>query len=189
MPLLGSTRLRTTAYHPIANGLIKCFRRQLKAALKSYPHPNSWTDYLPMVLLGIRTTLKQDVAHSTAELVYHTTLRLPGQFFSSSTKDHTVPDPSDYVTQLKSFMQQLQATPTRAHTNRPAHISDNHSSSSHVFVRCDSVRKPLQQPYDGPFKILKRTDKHFTVDIKGRQEVISVDCLKPAHLEVTLSTT
>ena len=51
MPLLGSTRLCTTAYHPIANGLIKCFRRQLKAALKSYPHPNSWTDSLSMYSL------------------------------------------------------------------------------------------------------------------------------------------
>ena len=115
-------------------------------------------------------------------------LCLHGQFFSSSTKDHTVPDTSDYVTQLKSFMQQLQATPTHAHSNRPTHNSDDLSLSSYVFVHHDSIRKLLQQPYDGPFKILKRTDKHFTVDIKGQQEVISVDRLKPAHLEVTLTT-
>ena len=108
-----------------------------------------------MVLLGIQTALKQDIGCSRTELVYGTTLRLPGQFFSSSTKDHTVPDPSDYLTQLKSFMQQLQATPTRAHSNRPTHISDDLSSGLHVFVRRDSVFKPLQQPYDGSFKILK----------------------------------
>ena len=35
MHLLGSKRIRTTSYHPIANGLIKRFHRQLKAALKS----------------------------------------------------------------------------------------------------------------------------------------------------------
>ena len=30
MELLGTTRLRTTAYHPIANGIIERFHRQLK---------------------------------------------------------------------------------------------------------------------------------------------------------------
>ena len=76
MKLLGSTRLRTTAYHLIATGLIKRFHFKLKAALKSYPHPNSWTDSLLMVLLGIQTALKQAVGCSTAELVYGTTLCL-----------------------------------------------------------------------------------------------------------------
>ena len=78
-------------------------------------------------------------------------------------------------------MHRLQAAPTCAHSNHPTHISDDLFSGSHVFVHQDSICKPLQQPCDGPFKILKQTDKHFTVDVKGRQEVISVDCLKLAH--------
>jgi len=60
MQLLGSKRIRTTAYHPISNGLIERFHRQLKAALKSQPDPTQWTDALPMVLLGIRTAVKED---------------------------------------------------------------------------------------------------------------------------------
>ena len=55
-------------------------------------------------------------------------------------------------------------------------------SSTHVFVRHDP---PLQQPYDGPFKVLHRTDKHFTLDINGRKEVITIDRLKSAHVEET----
>ena len=35
MCLLGSTRIRTTAYHPAANGLVERFHRQLKASLMS----------------------------------------------------------------------------------------------------------------------------------------------------------
>ena len=58
--LLGSKRIRTTAYHPIANGLVEQFHRQLKASLKSYQEPNRWTESLPFVLLGIRTA----TAHS-----------------------------------------------------------------------------------------------------------------------------
>ena len=39
MHSLGTVRLRTTAYHPIANGLVERFNRQLKAALRACPDP------------------------------------------------------------------------------------------------------------------------------------------------------
>ena len=58
MHSLGTVRLRTTAYHPIANGLVERFHRQLKAALRACPDPVQWVDALPLILLGIRTTLK-----------------------------------------------------------------------------------------------------------------------------------
>ena len=80
-------------------------------------------------------------------------------------------------------MQQLKASPVREQQSRKVYISKDMSSSTHVFVRRDAVLKPLQQPYDGPFKILKRSDKHFTLDIHGHQEVVSLDRLKPAHLD------
>ena len=41
MQLLGTKRLRTTSYHPISNGLIERFHRQLKASLKAYPNPDT----------------------------------------------------------------------------------------------------------------------------------------------------
>ena len=106
MQLLGTKRLRTTAYHPISNGLIERFHRQLKASLKAHPTPTNWIDSLPMVLLGIRTALKDDIQCTTAELVYGTTLRLPGEFLDCSQNDNIV-DPLSYVAQLKTAMQQL----------------------------------------------------------------------------------
>ena len=51
--LLGTKRLRTTAYHPISNDLIERFHRHLKSALKAQPQPEHWIDSLPLVLLGI----------------------------------------------------------------------------------------------------------------------------------------
>ena len=78
--LLGIQRIRTTSYHPIANGMVERLHRQLKAALKTYPTPERWTTSLPMVLLGIRTTLKEDLNCTAAELVYGTTLRLLENF-------------------------------------------------------------------------------------------------------------
>ena len=56
MELLGTTHIHTTAYHPCANGLVEHFHRQLKTALHAHMTPLcTWTDVLPMVLLGIHT--------------------------------------------------------------------------------------------------------------------------------------
>ncbi len=146
--------MRTTAYHPCANGLVERFHRQLKGALKGHPNQEHWSDVVPLILLGVRSALKEDIGCSAAELVYGTTLRLPGAFFSLHSED-SVPDPTTYVTALRNRMQRLTATPRAA-----AHPVDSTTStlqnSSHVFIRRDAVRKPLQPPYDGPFQVLDR---------------------------------
>ena len=102
--LLGSRRICTTAYHPITNGLIERFHRQLKAFLKAYRHPNNWMDPLPLALLGIYSAFKEDIGCTAAELVYETTLRLPGEFFDSSKSDH-ISNQAAYVTRLKRSLQ------------------------------------------------------------------------------------
>ena len=61
---LGTKHLHTTAYHHIANGLVERLHCQLKAALKAQPYPERWTDTLPLVLLGIRTALKENIGCS-----------------------------------------------------------------------------------------------------------------------------
>ena len=83
MCLLGSTRIRTTAYHPVANGLVECFHHQLKASLMSVTTSTQWIEALPMVLLGIHICVKEDLGCCTVKLVYGTTLRIPGQFFDA----------------------------------------------------------------------------------------------------------
>ena len=181
--LLGTTHIRTTAYHPIANGLVERFHRQMKAALKASPHPDHWADMLPLVLLGIWTSLKEDIGCTTAELVYGTRLRLPGEFFAPHTDG--IPDPTGYVTQLRNTMGTLRSTPTRQSARSRGDAHDPLSSSSHVFVRHDAVKKPLQQPYDGPNKVLDRSTKFYTLDLNGRRDTVSIDRLKPAHLDTS----
>jgi hypothetical protein len=67
------------------------------------------TDSLPLVLLGIRTALKEDLQCMAAELVYGVLLRLPADFFSHSSLAVS-PDES-YIVRLKQYMSTLQATP------------------------------------------------------------------------------
>ena len=53
-----------------------------------------------------------------------------------------------------------------------------------LYATC-SFKKPLQQPYDGPYKVLQREAKYYTVDINGRKDTVSLDRLKPAYFEQT----
>lgn len=48
------------------------------------------------------------------------------------------------------------------------------------FVRHDGVRKPLQPPNDGPFKVTLRGTKTFDLDIRGSKQTISINILKLA---------
>ena len=59
MRLLGTNRICTTAYHPIANGLVESFHRQLKGLSKCIPDPTHWTKALPLILLGIHATVNK----------------------------------------------------------------------------------------------------------------------------------
>ena len=189
--LLGSKRIRTTSYHPIANGLVERFHRQLKASLKSQNDPTRWTESLPLVLLGIRTAYKSDVKCTAAELVYGTTLRLPGEFFVQNQGLHAQPSIADmtYVSRLKETMYSLAAIPPRQPSGRRTHVSEALSNCSHVFVRFDAVKKPLQQPYNGPYRVLSRSAKQYTIDYNGHPTVISLDRLKAAHIYLPSTNT
>ena len=178
--LLGSSRIRTTSYHPSSNGLCERLHRQLKASLKTKSNPR-WTENLPLVMLGIRTAIKSDLGCCAAELVYGTTIRLPGQFVAPNPADGDL-DPSDYIHRLRRQMQDLRPTPTRAQHRKPQ-IHPDLDTCTYVFVRHDAVRKPLQPPYDGPFKVIRRADKFFIIELKGKQDSVSLDRLKPAYLE------
>ena len=167
--------------------MVERFHRQLKAALKAQLNPNAWMDSLPLILLGIRTSLKEDLNSTAAEMVYGTTLRLPGEFFTPSSPT-SLPDPSEYLNQLKAHFRTLSATSPRL-TQGNSTFARGLVTATHVFVRHDTVRKPLQPPYDGPLPVVERTNKHYTVALNCRNDTISIDRLKPAHLDSEHSDT
>ena len=60
----------------------------------------------------------------------------------------------------------MQPTPPRPVNNPSFHVDPALYSQSHVFIRQDSVRKPLQQPYNGPYKVISRISPLMLMDIK-----------------------
>ena len=184
---LGSKRICTTAYHPRANGIVERFHRQLKSAIKAQPHPSHWTEALPLVLLGIRTTCKVDINCSVAEMVFGTTLALPCELVVPANELMIPVDSADYVDRLKQHMSTLRPVLTRPSTKK-SQVHKDLENCSHVWVRTDSIRKPLQAPYTGPYKVLNRNDKVFKLDYHGKTKTVSIDRLKVAYLDDDIVT-
>lgn len=182
--ILGASHCRTTAYHPQANGLVERFHRQLKAAITCVDSKN-WYFRLPMILLGLRTAHREDMKCSAADLVYGQGLRIPGEFFDAPKECN---DRTDFSKRLHNVFDSLRPVETTNHSKKRFFINKQLMKSTHVFVRFDAVKKPLQKPYDGPYEVLHRENKFMDVLIKGKAQRISIDRLKPAHLPQEPST-
>ena len=52
--------------------------------------------------------------------------------------------------------------------------------AEHVFIRHGARRTPLDRPYDGPFRVIKKEEKFFVVKTGSKEQTVSVDRLKPA---------
>ena len=147
------------------------FHRHLKSALKARLTKNNWIEELPRVLLGIRSTLKEDLSCTSA--------------FSSQTEE----DPSTMVSRLRNTVQRQQFLSPRWHGSWVTYIPTDLHTATHVYVRRDAHAPPLTRPYDGPYEATRRTNKHFALEVNGKIKEYSVDRLKPARSDNQLLNT
>ena len=176
---LGSKMHHTTAYHPQANGLIERFHRLLKTALRARLTTNAWMDELPWVLLGLRTTPKEELGTSVADMVYGAPLMVPGAFVAPSSS----PEAAEHMRRMREMAGRLVPAPGAWHGNRAAAEAGNLWQAEFVFVRRDASHGPLQTPYTGPYKVLAKKEKYFVIQCGEREENVSVDRLKVAKAD------
>lgn len=183
MKLLGIRRIRTTAYHPQSNGAVERWHRSLKAALSARLNAcdSTWVDQLPIVLLGLRAACRTDSGYSAAEITYGRNLRLPGDFYDSSSNNY-LNDKHSLVENIRDSIKTLKPI-NKSHSNsRSFFVHPDLKSCDYVFVRDDTVRKPLKPPYDGPYRVIKRGSKVYDILINSKLVSISIDRLKPAYV-------
>ena len=176
---LGVKLHHTSAYHPQANVMIERFHRTFKTVLKARLTCPNWVEELPWVLLGLRTTPKEDLGYSSAELVYSEPLTIPGELVPSKSAKSM----DDLLLNSILNIPLYAPRPASHHTSTLPYLSPSFSAAKHVYVRRDGTKGPLQRPYSGPYAVLTPGDKIFLIDIGGRSERISVDCIKPAFFD------
>lgn len=174
--LLGSEHIRTTAYHPASNGLVERLHRQLKAAIRCHTS-TAWVDTLPIILMGIRASWKEDIQATPAELVFGESLRLPGEFLAPSGQLDA--PPANLVQRLRNHFINLSPKPMSRHGRKPIFIFKDLATCSHVLIRIDAPRLAFEQPYVGPFEVVNRRERFYIVKIRNVDTPVSIDRLKP----------
>jgi len=110
-------------------------------------------------------------------MVYGEALTLPGDFLEAST-----PPGDNFLQLLRERMSRFQPVPTRPVEVRPV---SQHEAALHradfVYIRRGAAASSLSPLYSGPYRVISWGEKTLHVDIRGRDEVISADRLKP-HL-------
>ena len=180
MRLLGVCKIRTTAYHPQSNGLIERWHRSLKNALTARLTDRlDWANELPTVMLGLRSALRTDTGFSAAELIYGQPARLPSDFFQQSQDNVSH---HEYIKHLRKTFSTMNPQMRSASDNRKIFVNKDLKACTHVFIRNEMLKKSLTPTYEGPYRVLKRTDKVYTIQLPNRTTNISIDRLKAAFV-------
>jgi hypothetical protein len=176
--MCGTQLSRTTSHHPAANGLVERFHRTLKAANKCHGDLQ-WTEALPLVLLGIRTSYKADLQASVVELVYGEPLCIPGLLLTPAAG---LVEPEHLITQLRRHMARLKPVPAACHASRTTFVHKDLRDCAHVFLCQDATRRALEPPYTGPYQVLSRREKTLQLLERGKPVTVSTDWVKPAYV-------
>ena len=117
------------------------------------------------MLLGVRSSLKEDLGCSSAQLVLCSSIRISGQYFEFRKYQF---DPHfEYFHRRNKFIHSLRAIPLRLVTSNASFIDPQLHNADCVFVRRDASRSPLERTYFGPFKVIYKADKYFTLIQNG----------------------
>lgn len=103
--LLEIEHIHTTAYHPMSNGIVERFHLLLKPSFIASGSWSTWSETLPLVLLGLHTTFKPHLNTTTVELVYGTMFSLPVEFFALSKAPF--PSTDDYGSRLRTTLNKV----------------------------------------------------------------------------------
>ena len=79
-------------------------------------------------------------------------------------------------------MSEIRPLPTSQHGEKKTFMFRDLETSPYVFVRHDAIGDPLQPPCDGPYQVIQRGEKTFTIRVKDKSVKVSVDRLKPAFV-------
>ena len=136
--------------------MIERFHRSLKSSLRARLASSNWVAHLPLVMLGLCSSPKEDSGFSPAEAVYGSNLSLPGEFL-----EHSEIPPETFLRKVERAAQGFSGPPRHHMTPQPQPQSLPRAlmEAEYVFVQDDASKPPLSPFYRGPYLVLRRSEK------------------------------
>ncbi|XP_049813845.1 uncharacterized protein LOC126260554 [Schistocerca nitens] len=140
------------------------------------------------VLLGLRTAFKPNIEDSPAELAYRESLCLPGEFVDA-IKICDINDQPQFLHTLQETVDRMKPMKATRHGQHMMFMHKDLDTCTHVILRTNAVKLPLQPPYTGPYRVLRRSLQTMDSLIMGKQATVSMDRVKSAYMFKEAPTT
>lgn len=177
---LGIKHKNTTAYHPTCNGLVERIHRTIRVALRSLTDKSSWAATLPFIILAINNQISDNNSFTPYMMVFGQAATLPGTFFVG---DQASDDISCTTTDIHVFSENMRQFQRKSRDNKlkNSYVNNDLWEVAEVLVRKDGYRAQFSKLYSGPYAVISRSDKYFTLLTNDGPENISLDRLKPFY--------
>ena len=166
---LGVHKVRTSPYHPMANGLVERWNGTLKSMLKRVvqDEPKDWDLYLPYLLFAYREVPEASTGFSPFELLYGRAVRGPLAVLKESWTGEEGTDTTvvDHVLKMRERMAAMTelAHASIAKQQRRQRVWYDRGARDKVFEPGEEVlllmpasSNKLQSVWQGPFKITRK---------------------------------
>ncbi|KRX73465.1 Transposon Ty3-G Gag-Pol polyprotein [Trichinella sp. T6] len=199
--LFGTSKTRTTAYHPQSAGLVELMNRTLvdMLAATSIEEPGEWDEYIERVLLAYRTSVHHTTAGTPSRILYGQEVRLPVDLIYGQPDGKPQQTTSQYIRQLRQDLERLYSDVRQRagmEQKRQEDWYDKHARGN-LFEPGDRVwlqiprNSKLGPNWEGLYRVLKRLDgcTYRVQQCRGKKKVaVHFDRMKPYAERVLRST-
>lgn len=169
--LLEISKLKTTPYHPSANGIIERMHKTLKTMISHFisNYNNSWDEILPFALMAYRNSVHEATHETPFFLMFGRDMELP--FHLCFREDRVKYDVSEnYVSEMIARMQQAHAKAKicieknmdmRLQKQQRKRLKSELNVGDHVYVNLPAVpgknvATKFKPKWDGPYRIIEK---------------------------------
>ena len=190
--------LRSSPYHPMANGLVERFNQTLKSMLKCYVKDDDkeWDKMLPHVLFAYREVPEASTGFSPFELLYGRKVRGPLDVLRedmvgcNETSENLVQYVQEVRSRLKEMSELAHANLCDAQTDQKRYYDlqsrdRSFEVGSKALVLLPSDSSKLMAEWKGPYEIVEKissVDYKINMHDKRKKHVVfHVNMLRPYH--------
>ena len=181
--IVGFHRLRTVSYNPKCNGKIERIHRTIKTALIA--RKENWFTSLPVVLFGIRS-IPNDSGVSPFSALTGSQMLMPKLLLEENNDVNEHEFNHKCIRELRKEMLHFdisRMSESRPYSKIKSYIPKDLKTCDKVWLRVDRVKRPLEAPYTGPYRVIKRNPKFYCIEISENvHNNVSIDRLKPVIL-------